>query len=205
MSLSSTVQLQDCLARWRAGDEQAREELLRHANERLQRLTRKMMRDYPHLQRWEQTDDVLQNALLRLDRALRKVLPSSVREFFSLAALQIRRELIDLARHYFGPEGLGAHHASQGTPPTAAGSHIAAVEPADQSHEASRIASWSEFHECIEALPAEEREMFDLLWYQSLKQDEAAALLGVTTRTIKRRWQLARLKLHEALHGEAPG
>ena len=32
----------------------------------------------------------------------------------------IRRELIDLARHYYGPQGAGAHHASQGpSDPTA--------------------------------------------------------------------------------------
>jgi DNA-directed RNA polymerase specialized sigma24 family protein len=34
--------------------------------------------------------------------------------------------------------------------------------------------------------------------------DESAEVLGVSERTVKRRWQAARLKLHEALHGEVP-
>ncbi len=55
-----------------------------------------------------------------------------------------------------------------------------------------------------ERLPAEEREVFDLLWYQELSQAEAAALLGVSERTIKRRWQSARIMLHDALKGEIP-
>jgi hypothetical protein len=31
-----------------------------------------------------------------------------------LAATCIRRELIDLARHYFGPEGMGTHRKADG-------------------------------------------------------------------------------------------
>jgi len=35
-------------------------------------------------------------------------------------------------------------------------------------------------------------------------QAEAAALLGVSDRTVKRRWQSARLHLVDALHGQLP-
>ena len=75
----------------------------------LERLTRRMLKDYARLRRWEQTGDVLQNALLRLHRALASERPRSVRAFLALAATQIRRELIDLSRHHFGPEGQAAH------------------------------------------------------------------------------------------------
>ena len=44
-----------------------------------------------------------------------------------------------------------------------------------------------------------------MLWYQGLTQAEAAELLGVSSRTVKRRWQTARLRLFEALGGELPG
>jgi DNA-directed RNA polymerase specialized sigma24 family protein len=37
-----------------------------------------------------------------------------------------------------------------------------------------------------------------------LSQAEAAEVLGVNERTIKRRWQSARLKLHDAMKGEVP-
>jgi hypothetical protein len=44
-----------------------------------------MLRNYPHLKRWEQTDDVFQRAALRLYRSLGEVQPASPREFFGLA------------------------------------------------------------------------------------------------------------------------
>lgn len=46
-------------------------------------------------------------AAIRLDRALAEKVPKDASHFFRLAALQIRRERIDLARHYGGPEGMG--------------------------------------------------------------------------------------------------
>ena len=58
--------------------------------------------------------------------------------------------------------------------------------------------------EQVAALPEEEREVFDLLWYQGLPQAEAADLLHVNVRTIKRRWLSARMKLQDALQGEMP-
>jgi RNA polymerase sigma-70 factor (ECF subfamily) len=81
-----STQIQRCIDRLRAGDHTARDELLAQASERLTRLTRKMLRDFPRVHRWEQTDDVLQNAVLRLGRALGEVQPATVAEFFRLAA-----------------------------------------------------------------------------------------------------------------------
>jgi len=200
-----TLHVQTCLDRLRGGDEAARAELLGCACERLRKLARKMLKGYPKVRRWEQTDDVLQNAALRLHRTLQQLPVGTARDFFRLAALHIRRELLDLARHYYGPQGRGAHHASWGPDGSAtAEDDSGPLAPADLSQEPSRLAAWGEFHEQIGALPDEERETFDLLWYQGLSQAEAAELLGVSERTVKRRWQAARLKLHEALGGEMP-
>jgi RNA polymerase sigma-70 factor (ECF subfamily) len=202
-AVSQSVRIQGWLDRLRAGDESAREKLLNCACERLTRLTRKMLRDYPRVKRWEQTDDVMQNATMRLYRALSKVRPASAADFFRLAALNIRRELLDLAKHYYGPQGQGARHASHGRK-GGSRSRNAAFDPPDRSAEPSRLDAWTEFHSQVERLPDEEREIFDLLWYQQLSQAEAAALLHISERTVKRRWQAARLKLHEALHGTLP-
>src|SRR4051812_10202529 len=103
---SQSTHLQHCLDRMRQGDAAARDELLRHVTGRLERLTRKMLKDYPGVRRWTETGDVLQNALLRLLRALADVQPATVRDFFALATVQVRRELLDLARHFQGPLGL---------------------------------------------------------------------------------------------------
>src|SRR5206468_11164035 len=75
--LPPTVQLIGWLERMRAGDRSAREALFEHVCERLRRLTRKMLKGYPGVQRWAETDDVLQNALHRLLRSLNEVQPNS--------------------------------------------------------------------------------------------------------------------------------
>lgn len=181
------------------GEVAARAALLDHACERLVKLTRKMLNGYPSLRRWEQTDDVCQNAMLRLHRALERVEIESVRHFFNLAAVQIRRELLDLTKRHFGPHGDGANHHTDGQPADDEGGSIHSTP-----HEPRNLEQWSEFHSEVEKLPDEEREVFDLLWYDGLSQEEAAQALGISPRTLKRRWQSARLRLFEAMAGQRP-
>src|SRR5262249_25646303 len=152
-----------CIDRLRGGDESARAALLGCAADRLARLARKMLKGYPGVARWEQTDDVAQNALIRLDRALRAVAPSTARDVFRLAAAQVRRELIDLARHYQGPRGLGAHHVTRaGRGDSADGVMMAAGAP-ETTYDPGRLAAWAEFHGAVAALGEADRELFDLL------------------------------------------
>ena len=66
-----SVQFSLLVGRLRAGDAAAREELIRTSLGRLERLARKMLRRFPTVKRWEDTGDVLQLALIRLDCALR--------------------------------------------------------------------------------------------------------------------------------------
>jgi RNA polymerase sigma factor (sigma-70 family) len=205
MADERSTYLEQCLQRLRAGDGSARQELLAGACARLTELTRTMLKDYRRLQRWEQTDDVLQNALVRLHRSLQDVTPPSLRDFYRLAALQVRRELIDLARHYFGPEGGGRRHHTNAAEDDSLRTPRPAYEQPGSAEEPGALTAWGEFHRQVGALPEEEREVFDLVWYQGLKHTEAAALLGVSARTVKRRWQAACLRLHEVLKGELPG
>lgn len=198
------VQLQKWLEAMRAGDKSAREHLISHFCHQLQRHAQKMLRGYPALRRWVETDDVFQNSMMRLLRALEEVQPASPAHFLSLAALQIRRELVDLVRHYFGPQGRGTHHSSGVRERPNDSESQLLFEPACESDDPSRLAAWAEFHEHTNHLPEEERQVFDLLWYQEMTQPEAAAVLGISERTLKRRWQSARLHLHEALEGRLP-
>jgi RNA polymerase sigma factor (sigma-70 family) len=193
--MNQTTQIQHWVERLQRGDEAARKELLNCACQRLTELTRKMLKNFPRVKRWEQTDDVFQNAAMRLYRTLGEVRPGDAAEFFRLAALNIRRELLDLAKHYYGPRGRGARHASVAG---VSGPDVLAAQPSP-SDDPEQLGSWTEFHRQVDNLPEEERTVFDLLWYQELPQAEAAALLGVSERTIKRRWAAARLKLHELL------
>ena len=183
------------LQRLAADDDSAMDELLSHVCDRMRRLTRKMLRDYPRLRDFEQTDDVFNNALLRLCRCVRETRPTSEQAFFRLAALNIRRELIDLTRHYSGPMGLGTHVVS-----------IAEENATVQLDlwNPERLARWREFHEQVERLPDESRELIDLLIYHGRTQVAVAAQLGVTPRTVQYRWAAAMRLLYEALGGEMP-
>ena len=67
-----------------------------------------------------------------------------------------------------------------------------------------QLEAWTAVHKQVEKLPDEEKEVFDLLWYQELSQADVAELLNISTRTVKRRWASARLMLHEALNGLLP-
>jgi RNA polymerase sigma-70 factor (ECF subfamily) len=201
MAAESTALLQHWLDRHAAGDPGAREELIGHSQERLRRLTRQMLQHYSRLRRWEDTSDVLQNVLMRLGDALRGATTlATPHDLLCFAAALIRHELIDLSRHYFGPQGEAAHHAS----PPVAGPQAPRPEPADQSNDPYRLALWHELHLCIARLPDEDRALFEVLYYQGLTQLQAAELLGVPLRTLKRRWQQARLRLMERFGGNLP-
>ena len=117
------------------------------------------------LRRWEQTDDVLQEALVQLHKSLRDVHPESVPQFFGLVAHAIRRTLIDLARHHFGPHGQGKHHHTDGK---RALSDDAGDILDKESKEPEDLDDWTRFHEAVQALPESERVVFDLIWYDGL-------------------------------------
>jgi RNA polymerase sigma-70 factor (ECF subfamily) len=200
----SSDRIRLCIDRLAQGDEQACTELINTTMARLSALTRRMFRDFRRLGRWEQSDDICQNATLRLWKALKATRPTSLAEFHRLAALQVRRELLDQVRRYFGAEGLGANHASNAdandsgsTPPDAFDSPQSTLDPAS-------LARWAEFHERAADLPEDERAVFDLIWYQGLPQLEAAEILGLSERTLKRRWLAARLSLARVFDKASP-
>lgn len=194
------TQLQGLIDLALGGESSAHEALLHHACDRLLRLTRKMFHSYPNLRRWEATDDVFQNAMLRLHRALAEVRVESVRHFFNLAAVQVRRELLDLAKHHFGPQGAGTNHHTDSQPADDDGGSLH-----DRAEEPDDLSAWSEFHAHVEMLPESEQEVVNLLYYEGLTQDEAARVLGISVRTLKRRWQTVRLKLYEAMNRDGQG
>jgi RNA polymerase sigma-70 factor (ECF subfamily) len=197
-----TTHLNALLDRWSAGDQLALDELISHTQDRLQRMASRMLAGKPHVGRWNQTDDVLQNALVRLHRSLKDVKPDSKRAFNGLAAQQIRRELCDMARSLYGPFGHGRHHktgAGQASSDENDRPQYEAVAPETDSIDSFEMTA---FHESVGRLADEEKEAFELIFYQGMSQAEVAELLGVSDRTIKRRFRAAKLSLNALLNSD---
>jgi RNA polymerase sigma-70 factor (ECF subfamily) len=180
----STV-LQGVLDRLKAGDEDARQELLGHAYGRLRVLARRKLSKF---ERREETDVVLHEAVLRLEAALKKVQPDTLAQFFALASKHMRYVLLDL-------KGGRTHQ------PLAA--DVADAGPADSGPGPATAAERRDLldllHRRVESLSEDLRQVVDLLYYQGLQQGEAAQVLGVTERHVRRLWRNARLELREAL------
>ncbi|HKI19911.1 MAG TPA: sigma-70 family RNA polymerase sigma factor [Isosphaeraceae bacterium] len=193
---AQTTQLVQWLDRMRAGDRAARDELIRGFQGRLGLLARKMLHRYPKVGRWVDAEDVLQNALLRLLRALESVQPDSTRAFFGLAAEQMRRELLDLTRHYYGPEGVGANHESVGPRP---GESRPGLDPPAPDTNSNDLERWSRFHEEVEELPVREREVVGLVFYHGWTQVQVAELFQVDVRTVRRWWESALVRLRRVM------
>ena len=196
------------LRRTKAGDRLALNALIAHTRDRLLTLASYMLRcdfRFRGVCRFEETDDVLQSALVRLGRALAApTAPDTAEHFWNLAQLQLRRELRDLSRHYNGRFGPGTNHHSDaaGRPPDdPCGPLHAAADPAV---EPESLADWTRFHEAVDRLPDDEQRVFGLVWYAGLNQAEVAEELGVSVETVKRRWCVAKVLLDRALGGEPP-
>jgi RNA polymerase sigma-70 factor (ECF subfamily) len=182
-----TTTVRDLIARFQAGDNSALDSLIRRTQERLGLFARRMLGGFPGVQAREQVEDVLQNALIRLTRALRQEMPASVADFFGLAALHIRRELLDLARG----------HARRPTAPLA-------KDPPEQAGDSStELDRWTALHEAAGRLPEELRQVFGYTFYHGWTQKQIAELLGISDRQVRRRWVEACLRLKETV-GELP-
>jgi RNA polymerase sigma factor (sigma-70 family) len=165
-------------------------DLLAQSVERLQQLCATMLfRSYPRLTRPPlnlQLDEMLSAVVERMLKAMRSVHPQSTRQFFALANQHMRWELNDLARRLDHQ----AHAQQMRDSLVAAPPESSASQPSPNT---LRIL------EAIESLAVEEREVFDLVRIQGMTQPDAAALLGVSAKTVQRRLNRGLLLLAEKL------
>jgi RNA polymerase sigma-70 factor (ECF subfamily) len=197
----TTAAIQRCLAALQAGTdpEPLVRDLLGRAAGRLRLLCAALLqRGYPRLTQPPlnlETDELLDGVVAGLLKALRELRPPTVREFFALANQHMRWQLNDLARLLDErPRAAALAESGVAAPP---GSSDSSLGP-----DARRMLR------AIEGLPADEREVFELVRLQGLTHAEAAGVVGVSVKTVQRRLNRARLLLAEQLadlRPDAPG
>lgn len=187
----------------RAGSPEARDAVVSAAAERIRVVARRMLRSFPSVHRWDDTDDVAQNAAMRLFRALATTVPETPEHLVNMVTLQVRRELIDLVRKHRGPLSFATNHDTNAA--LVGGELRMHAEGMADPAVPSAIDRWGAFHEAIAALPEEERAVFDLAWFAGCDQAAAARQLGCSVRTVKRRWEAAKERLRAACGDRPPG
>lgn len=173
-----------------AGIPAARGALLEYTLERFRILAQRMFRSEKTLHALDQTDDVMQKGILRLLKALESIKPNDVRAYFGLAARQLRFVITDLAEQYRSRQPFASLELLSEPPDTRS------------SHEPGSLLEWSEFHHAVAQLPDDERETFDLIFYGGMEQLEAATVLGISERTLRRRWNSCKLILGQRTQRE---
>lgn len=188
-----------------AGDTCARDRIIELCHGRLRDLSSRLLGKFAKVRRWDDTDDVAQNAALRLYRALGDTVPDSPRGLMGLLATQIQRELIDLARKHSGPMSYAANHGTNVRDGSQGDIFLvdeAADGPQGENDEEIPLERWESFHGAVEALPEGHREVFKLIWYLGVDQNTAAETLGISRRTLQRRWQEAHERVRQKLDGD---
>lgn len=159
----------------------------------MQFLASKLLASSPQVHRWEDTDDLVQNASVRLLEALKVATIESDRHLLNLAAKKIREEFIDTLRHYGGPRSPMRNHwtsSQRGRD----GERVDLIEQAAAVEMTSVTESdrWERFHAVVDRLPEREREVFGMAWYLGADQETIARTIGSSVPTVKRMWKSAK-------------
>lgn len=136
------------------------------------------------------TTTLVHESFVRLVQAHTLAL-SDRRHFFAYAAKTMRNIIVDSAREHLAQRrGGGIEHVTLGEGDTL---HPPAEDGGEQIvalHDALRR---------LEALDPELAELVEMRYFGGYEDAEIAALLGVTDRTVRRRWDKARSWLYVAL------
>jgi RNA polymerase sigma-70 factor (ECF subfamily) len=170
-------------------------ELLAISVGRLQMLCGTLLhRNYPRLAKPPlnlQSEELLSGVVERMMKAMRKVKPRTVREFFALANQHMRWELNEIARQFDAEtRAMELRESAIGSTPE---SSMSQISPGTRR-----------MLDAIESLPEGEREDFSLVRVQGMTQLDAAAVLGISVKTVQRRLNRSLLVLGSKLRDLHP-
>ena len=177
------------LVAWGEGDQHARDALLDEVYDDLRRLA------HHHLRR-ERPGHTLQTTALVHDAYLQLVDQRDVRwqnrtHFFAIASHLIRRILVEHARRR------SADKRGGGAIRVALHPEMAASQPRDIA-----LMAMDQALEALEKLDPQQSRVVELRFFGGLTVEETAEVLGISSRTVKRDWRMARAWLQRALETE---
>ena len=175
------------LRQWREGDQRAFERLSELVYDELRRMARGYLAG-------ERSDHTLQPTALVHETYLRLVDHNAMawedrRHFFAIAATTMRRILVDHAR--------GQRREKRGGDrPKVSLDDVGELPAADRAAEVVAI------DEALERLAGEDQlkaSVVELRFFAGLTNDETAAVLGLSEKTVRRHWRMAKVWLHREL------
>ena len=175
------------LAQWREGNQSALDELYPLVYDELHRLARRYM-SRERKGHTLQTTALINEAYVRL--VDQKNVPWANRShFFAISAQIMRRILIDHAR---------ARHAEKRQSPLG---HAASDGQLLVDHDADRLLAVDAALRRLAEWDARQAKVVELRFFGGLTVEETADALGISSKTVKRDWSLARAWLHTQIEG----
>jgi RNA polymerase sigma-70 factor, ECF subfamily len=186
--MDARFEVTELLVAWRGGETGAVDRLLPLVYEELKRIARRQLRI-------EAVGHTLNSTALVHEAYLKLVDQTRVEwvdraHFYAVAAQAMRRILVDHARK---------HRAAK----RGGGERRVPLDDADLPIEerAELLVALNEALERLAALDSRLAQVVECRYFGGLTEEETAAALGVTARTVRRDWVKARGWLHEELYG----
>src|SRR5688572_25648846 len=182
----STAQVTNLLFAWGQGDEAAFERLIPVVHAELRRIARRHMGHERHGHTLQPTALVNEAYLKLID--IRHVQWQDRAHFFAMSSRVMRRVLVDCARaRGYQKRGAGAQKV------TLAEERVGGAQPV------ADIVALDEALEALAMIDPRKGQVVEMRYFGGLSIEETAEALGVSVRTVKRDWTMAKLWLRREL------
>ena len=186
MPIASTAHVTDLLLAWGNGDEDAFEQLVPVVHAELRRIARRQM-GHERMGHTLQPTALVNEAYLKLID-IRQVQWQDRAHFFAMCSRVMRRVLVDCARaRGYQKRGAGAQKVTLDE------------ERAGGAQPVADILALDEALKTLATIDPRKGQVVEMRYFGGLSIEETAAALGVSVRTVKRDWTMAKLWLRREL------
>jgi RNA polymerase sigma-70 factor, ECF subfamily len=186
MPLRSTAQVTNLLLAWGKGDEDAFEQLVPVVHAELHRIARRQM-GHERVGHTLQPTALVNEAYLKLID-IRHVQWQDRAHFFAMSSRLMRRVLVDCARaRGYQKRGAGAQKVTLDEDRVGGAQPVADIVALDEALEA------------LATIDPRKSQVVEMRYFGGLSLEETAGALGVSIRTVKRDWTMAKLWLRREI------